>query len=83
MQVTRKSIITGLIRTKEIDITPEVLQRYEEGIETIQSLVPHLSEDDREFIMTGIVQEEWEEYVKDDEMSDIHQDYDYDEDEYK
>jgi hypothetical protein len=67
MQVTRKSIITGIVRTKEIDITPEVLQRYEEGIETIQSLAPHLSENDREFIMTGMTEEEWNEAVGPDE----------------
>lgn len=67
MQVTRKSIITGIVRTKEIDITPEVLQRYEEGIENIQSLAPHLSENDREFIMTGMTEEEWNEAIGPDE----------------
>lgn len=83
MQVTRKSIITGIERVKDIDITPEALAKWEEGQVLIQEIAGHLTPDEREFIMTGIVQEEWEEYVQDDEVNDIHQDYDYNEDEYK
>ena len=91
MKITRKSIITGIERVKDLDITPEALAKWEEGQALIQEVAGHLTLDEREFIMTGIVPEEWEEYVpeeweryvRDDETNDIDQDYDYNEDEYK
>lgn len=59
MQITRTSRLTGAIHTREIDITPEQLLRWEQG-EFIQNVVPHLSDDDREFIISGATPEEWE-----------------------
>ena len=80
MKITRRSIITGIERVKDLDITPEALAKWEEGQVLIQEIAGHLTPDEREFIMTGIVEEEWEEYMQEDET---HQDYDYNEDEYK
>lgn len=65
MKVTRKSIITGIERTKDIDIDLEKLTLWEEGKVLIQDIAGHLSPNDREFIMMGIVQEEWDQYVID------------------
>lgn len=61
MQITRTSILTGTIRTKEIDVTQEQLDRYYHTPALIQDVFPHLSDDDREFIKTGIADGEWEE----------------------
>ena len=80
MKITRRSIITGIERVKDLDITPEALAKWGEGQVLIQEIAGHLTPDEREFIMTGIVEEEWEEYMQEDET---HQDYDYNEDEYK
>lgn len=80
MKITRRSIITGIERVKDLDITPEALAKWEEGQVLIQEIAGHLTPDEREFIMTGIVEEEWEEYMQEDET---HQDYNYNEDEYK
>lgn len=66
MEITRKSAYSGIIRTKELDITSEQALRINDG-EHIQNVLPHLSEDDREFILTGIVQSEWDEMFKEDE----------------
>lgn len=60
MQITRKSPFSGKINTREIAVTEEQLLRWERG-ELIQNVMPNLSADDREFIMTGITPEEWEE----------------------
>lgn len=59
MKITRKSSLTGITRTKEIDVTIEQILAWEEG-ELIQNAMPNLSADDREFIKTGITGEEWD-----------------------
>lgn len=59
MLITKTSIISGITRTREIDITEDQLRRLG-GAELIQNVVPHLSADDREFLMTGITDGEWE-----------------------
>ena len=65
MQITKTSILTGNTSTREISITEEqfdqVQNRRETGI-PIQKIVPHLSADDREFLINGITAEESEEY---------------------
>lgn len=61
MNVTRISILTGAENTMRIDITPEELIRVEqrrETMELIQNIVPHLSSQDREFLINGITHEE-------------------------
>jgi hypothetical protein len=60
MLITRTSTITGQEHTLDLDITPDQLVRINTGIELIQNIVPHLSPSDREFIMTGITDEEWD-----------------------
>lgn len=58
MKITRKSILSGTIRTLDIDVTGEQMVAWRSG-ELIQNVMPHLSDDDREFIMTGITPDEW------------------------
>ena len=60
MQITRKSPFSGKINVLEIDVTQEQLNRWENG-ELIQKVFPHLTPDEREFIMTGITADEWNE----------------------
>lgn len=59
MRITRTSMLTGTERTREIDVTEEQFARWRAGA-LIQHAMPHLSEDDREFIMTGVTPEEWD-----------------------
>jgi len=62
MIVTKKSTLTGKENTLNIDVTPEQLARIENRMNTtelIQNIVPNLSMSDREFLMTGITNEEW------------------------
>ena len=60
MQITKASRISGTVSTMELDITSEQLARIEAGIELIQNIVPHLSSDEREFLITGITPQEWD-----------------------
>lgn len=59
MDITRTSILTGITRTQTLPITPEQLADYQTGRAPIQYVLPWLTLDEREFLMTGIVQEEW------------------------
>lgn len=60
MNITRKNPISGETITRDIDVTQEQLDAWNAGT-LIQNAMPHLSADDREFIITGILPEQWEE----------------------
>tara|TARA_R100000152_G_C6779547_1_gene211280 strand:+ start:3520 stop:3735 length:216 start_codon:yes stop_codon:yes gene_type:complete len=63
MLLRRKSILDGRVRVRVIDCTEEQLERHRRG-ELVQDVFPHLSPDDREFIMTGITPEEWSKHIE-------------------
>lgn len=58
MQIERTSILSGITRTKDIDITQAQFDAWEAGM-LIQNACPHLSDSDREFMISGITEEEW------------------------
>jgi len=63
MDITRRSPITREVRTLDLPVTKEQIAAWEGG-ELIQKAMPHLSDDEREFIMTGITSEEWDTLFK-------------------
>jgi len=58
MLVTMTSIVSGKTTTRDIDVEPEQVKAWQNGM-LIQDAMPELSAPDREFIMSGITQEEW------------------------
>lgn len=58
MRITKTSKLTGIIHTLEIDVTDRMIERWKGGV-YIQAVMPHLSADEREFLMTGITADEW------------------------
>lgn len=58
MKITRRSPFSGKIHTMDLPITNEQIADYNSGT-LIQHAFPHLSSDEREFIMTGITPDEW------------------------
>jgi len=60
MLITRKSLISGNINTMSLPITEEQYTAWEQGT-LVQDAMPHLSPDEREFVMSGITPEEWAE----------------------
>ena len=62
MKVVRRSMITGVEHTREIDATEEQFINYRGGM-LLQDAFPNLSDEDREFIKSGITPEEWEHHV--------------------
>ena len=60
ISVTKISEHSVIEHTLELDITQEQLNRWQHG-ELIQKVMPNLSPGEREFLITGIVDEEWDE----------------------
>lgn len=60
MLITRTSIFSGKTNTLEINVTREQLNNWQNGMK-IQDAMPNLTNDEREFIKTGITAEEWKE----------------------
>jgi len=58
MNITKKSSFTGVTHTRDINVSQEQLDRWHNG-ELIQNVLSHLSTDDREFLMSGITPDEW------------------------
>ena len=66
MIITRQSTLTGETHQKEINVTQSQIDNWQAGVH-IQNAMPQLSIHDREFIMTGITSEEWDEHFAEDE----------------
>jgi hypothetical protein len=64
MLITRISQISKTHNSMELDITYEQLDRVNNRHltkELIQNIVPNLSKEEREFLITGITPKEWNE----------------------
>lgn len=59
MKIRRTSPFSGVVNTMDIDVTHEQMSRWQNGV-LIQYAMPHLTADEREFIMTGITPAEWD-----------------------
>ena len=59
MIITRTSMLSGIERTLDIPVTMNQLQEYANGA-LIQNVMSNLTDDEREFILTGITSEEWD-----------------------
>lgn len=60
MKIIRVSPFSGKTNVREIDVTEEQIKLWEGG-ELIQNAMPNVSPGDREFIKSGITDEEWNE----------------------
>ena len=58
MKITRRSMITGITNTLEINVTDAQLADWKGGT-LIQDAMPQVSAPDREFVKTGVTGEEW------------------------
>lgn len=80
MIVIRTSILSGITRTKELDITDEQYNAWKCGA-LIQNVMPHLSDDEREFLISGATAEEWEAFNEEADYGDyddeVEDDYEF------
>lgn len=66
MIVTKRSPWTGKDNTLDLPITNGQWERWQGG-ELIQNVMPHLSDDEREFLISGSYPGEWEQYMGEEE----------------
>jgi hypothetical protein len=59
MIITRVSAITGKEHVRDIPVNIGDLTEWKMGLGSIQDLMPYLSDTDREFILSGITEDEW------------------------
>tara|TARA_R110002124_G_C8804413_1_gene502672 strand:+ start:235 stop:429 length:195 start_codon:yes stop_codon:yes gene_type:complete len=60
MIVNKKSLLSGKSHEMEIDVTNKEIALWMEG-SLIQDVMPNLTANEREFLMTGITPAEWDE----------------------
>ena len=60
MKVTKKSILTGKVHTRELDVTKRQLESYEKGEGSLITIFSNLTPSERSFIESGIIEEELE-----------------------
>lgn len=66
MEITRKSQISGITRTLDIPCTEDQLKAWRNGAH-IQVVMAHLSPSQREFIISGATDEEWDDLFPEEE----------------
>ena len=59
MQITRTSMLSGMTRTLDLPVTEQQLAEYAAG-GFLQVVFRHLPPPQREFIKSGITDEEWQ-----------------------
>jgi len=64
MLISRPNPLTGIWGFMHLDVTDEQLERWNQG-ELIQNVMPHLSVDEREFLISGITPEYWDYLMED------------------
>lgn len=60
MLITKTSVWSSITRTRDLPITQEQVEAWQGGM-LIQNAMPNLTPAEREFLITGITQDEWEE----------------------
>lgn len=58
MIIEKKSPVTGKTNTMDLDVTPEQLQQWRAGA-LIQNVMPHLTPTEREFLISGYTEDDW------------------------
>jgi hypothetical protein len=62
MKITRKSPISGNVNTLDLNITDEQMADWYSGT-LVQDAFPQLTPSEREFIITGILDSEWNDVI--------------------
>jgi len=58
MLIKRQSILSGKVHEMDVNVTEDQFNLWQSGV-LIQNAMPHLSADEREFMISGITVEEW------------------------
>lgn len=69
MLVTRTSKWSGVTRSMELDVTEQEFINWRNG-ELVQNAFPNLTASEREFLISGMTDEEWDEAFGSDDYED-------------
>ena len=61
MEITKTSMFSGIEHTVDLPVTATEIRAWKEG-KLVQNVFPDLTRAQREFIITGITEDEWQEY---------------------
>ena len=64
MKITRTSPLTGRTNTIDLPVTQDQIDRYARREGYVQDIFKNLTPGQREFIMTGITDQEWDKTFK-------------------
>lgn len=70
MLITRTSMLTGREHTLDLPVTDEQIAQWRAGA-YIQDAMPHLTASQREFLMTGSTDKEWDAAVGKEEWESV------------
>ena len=65
MYISKRSMLTGDEHTMDLNVTLRQIKAWQEGT-LIQNAMPNLTSVEREFIMTGITKDEWDNLMEED-----------------
>jgi hypothetical protein len=65
VKIEKKSIFTGRTAVMEINVTPEQIEQWQRSGRNIQDALPWLTPSEREFLLSGTTDAEWDELFKD------------------
>ena len=66
VKIRMVSMFTDNEITRDIPVTQEQLDKWHKGT-PIQEAMPHLTPNQREFLMTGVTKEEWDKHMPSEE----------------
>lgn len=70
MIITRRSPLTGKDNQLDIPVTKEQLELWSTGVH-IQDAMPNLTPGQREFLMTGYTEEDWDKMFRETDEEDL------------
>lgn len=62
MRIKRTSPVSGIEHEMDMSITTQEFDRLANG-ELIQNVCPHLTTEEREFFISGVYNDEWDEFL--------------------
>lgn len=65
MKIARTSAYTGKSNTRDIPMDPQDWAMYIAGYGSMTDLLPYLTDQDREFLLSGMLPGEWNQACKD------------------
>lgn len=71
LTVVKRSAFSGTMNEMELPITLDRLERWEQSGQLVQDAFPDLTADQREFLISGMLPDEWDDAYGEEQWDDI------------